>query len=215
LSAFLHTAVTATAGLLTGFALTAGPLWHQHRAVTAARFQASHDDVTGLPNRRAALTLLHRAAQQGRPHGLVLLDLDKFKNINDTYGHEAGNDLLTEVGRRLAALRYPVALAARLSGDEFVLVVSGGPADVHAAAIAARHAIRAAPGMLGEHAVAVRASVGYACARPGRSPLDLLRDADEAMYRAKTRAAQGHGPHPGHPAPHQKPPGRCRDWPRP
>ncbi len=214
MSTFVHGALTATAGVLAGLGLAAGPLWRQHRATAAARFQATHDDVTGLANRRAALALLTRAAREGRAHGLVLLDLDKFKTINDTYGHEAGNDLLAEVGRRLSALPHPVTLAARLSGDEFALVVYGGPARVQAAALAAWHAIRAAPGSLGQHTVPVRASVGYACARPGASPHDLLRRADEAMYRAKTLAGRGSGPFPAHPAPGRKPPGRCRDWPR-
>jgi len=214
LSTFLHGAVTA-AGVLAGLGIAAGPLWYLHHAFTAARYQANHDDVTGLANRRAALTLLTRAARRGWPHGLVLLDLDKFKTINDTYGHEAGNDLLTEVGRRLAALPPLVTLAARLSGDEFALVVHAGPAQVQTAAVAAWHAIRAVPGMLGEHAVAMRASVGYAWARPGATPMELLRAADEAMYHAKTLAAHGHRPSPTHPMPDRKPPGRCRDWPRP
>ncbi len=212
--AFLHGPVTA-AGVLAGLTLAAGPLWYLHRAATTARFRATHDDVTGLPNRRAVLALLHRAARRGWPHGLVLLDLDKFKTINDRYGHEAGNDLLTEVGRRLAAQPPPVVVAARLSGDEFVLVVRGDPTAVRAAAVAAWHAIRAAPGRLGEHAVAIHASVGHAYAQPGGNPRGLIRAADEAMYRAKTPAPHGPGPRPAHPAPDPKPPGRCRDWPRP
>jgi diguanylate cyclase len=215
LSALPHTAVIIAAGVLAGLTLAALPLWWLHRAAAVARWQATHDDVTGLPNRRAVLTLLDRAARHGRPHGLVLLDLDRFKTVNDTYGHEAGNDLLGQVGARLAVLPPPVALAARLSGDEFALLVYGNPADVQAAAHAAWHAVRAAPGRLGHHTVPVQASVGYACARPGSTPPDLMRDADLAMYRAKTRAARQQRPGPAYPAPDPKPPGRCRDWPRP
>src|SRR5262249_43983190 len=101
------------------------------------------------------------------------------------------------------------------SGDEFALVVHGGPADVAAAAVAAWHAIRAAPGTLGGHAVAMRASVGYACARPGATPPGLLRPPDEAMYHAKTLAPPGHPPPPARPTPARNPPGRGRDGPRP
>jgi diguanylate cyclase (GGDEF)-like protein len=223
LSAFPHTAVilavvalaTVVAGVLgvvAGLTFAAGLLWRLRRAAALAHWQATHDEVTGLPNRRAVLTLLDRAAENRRPHGLVLLDLDRFKTVNDTYGHEAGDDLLGQVGARLAALPAPVALAARLSGDEFVLLVYGTPADVQAAAHAAWHAVRAAPAMLGDHPVTVQASVGYAYARPGGHPRDLLGAADLAMYRAKTGTAQPPQPGPAHPG---QPPGRCRDWPRP
>jgi diguanylate cyclase (GGDEF)-like protein len=203
--------VTAAGGVLAGLALAGGLLRRQQRALTDARYQATHDDTTGLPNRRAALTHLHRCLGKGRPFGVVLLDLDEFKTINDTFGHDAGNDVLVEVARRLAALPDPVGLAARLSGDEFALFVHGDADTVRAAASAASHTISASLVGLGAELIPVRASVGYACARIGITTRLLLRDADEAMYHAKTSGTGVHGHSPATTDRHTKPLRRCRD----
>jgi diguanylate cyclase (GGDEF)-like protein len=178
--------VTAAAGVLAGLTLAGGLLWHQHQALTLARHDATHDDTTGLPNRRALLTALSRDLTRGRPCGLVLLDLDDFKTINDTLGHEAGNDLLAAVGRRLARLPAPIALAARLSGDEFALLVHGGADATAAAAHRAWQAINTTAIPVGPHDISVHASAGYTTARLGHSVRDLLHHADQAMYQAKT-----------------------------
>ncbi|MEU4591384.1 GGDEF domain-containing protein [Micromonospora aurantiaca (nom. illeg.)] len=193
MSPILTSIVTAAGGVLAGLALAAALLWRQHQALTRARYAADHDDTTGLPNRRALLAALTRATRADAPFGLVLLDLDGFKAVNDTFGHEAGNDVLTEVGRRLTALRGPVRLAARLSGDEFALLVDGGPDDVAAAARAAWRAVGRHPVDLGNHALAVRASVGYATAALGVGPRTLLHQADTAMYQAKRNGASVYG----------------------
>lgn len=193
MSPILTSIVTATGGVLAGLALAAALLWRQQQALTRARHAADHDDTTGLPNRRALLAALTRATRTDAPFGLVLLDLDRFKAVNDTLGHEAGNDVLTEVGRRLATLRGPVRLAARLSGDEFALLVDGGPDDIAAAARAAWRAVGRHPVDLGAHAVAVHASVGHTSAALGISPRTLLRQADTAMYQAKQAGAGVHG----------------------
>ncbi|MGY4900269.1 diguanylate cyclase domain-containing protein [Micromonospora aurantiaca (nom. illeg.)] len=193
MSPILTSIVTAAGGVLAGLALAAALLWRQQQALARARYAAGHDDTTGLPNRRALLAALTRATRVDSPFGLVLLDLDGFKSVNDTLGHEAGNDVLTEVGRRLAALRGPVRLAARLSGDEFALLVDGGPDDVAAAARAAWRAVGRHPVDLGEHALAVRASVGHISAALGIDPRTLLHQADIAMYQAKQTGAGVHG----------------------
>ncbi|MFF0172909.1 diguanylate cyclase domain-containing protein [Micromonospora profundi] len=193
MSPILTSIVTAAGGILAGLALAAALLWRQQQALTRARYAADHDDTTGLPNRRTLLAALTSATRADAPFGLVLLDLDGFKAVNDTLGHEAGNDVLTEVGRRLAALRGPVRLAARLSGDEFALLVGGGPDDVAAAARAAWRAVGRHPVDFGEHAVAVRASVGYTSAALGIGPRTLLHQADIAMYQAKETGAGVHG----------------------
>jgi diguanylate cyclase len=208
MSDFRRQAAAAAVGLAVGIGLTAVPLWRQRRAALNARWHADHDPVTGLPNRRAVTALLERAARARRPHGLVMVDLDKFKTVNDTFGHAAGDQLLIQVGQRLAAL--PVAHAGRLSGDEFVLIVYGGPGEVAAAAAAARLAICGTPGSVAGRPVPVRASVGWATARPGGDPQALLFEADLAMYRAKTSTTGLSGPHPAPPGRA----GRCRDWPR-
>src|SRR5262249_44194974 len=138
------------------------------------------------------------------------LDLDKFKTVNDTFGHPAGDELLAQVGQRLAALLAdrPGAFAARLSGDEFVLVVEGSASDVAALAAATGQAISGTPAILAGQPVPARARVGYASAAPGAGPATLRRDADRAMSRAKP-GTDGR-PHP----PPSSQTGRCRDWPR-
>lgn len=193
MSPILTSIVTAAGGVLAGLALAGALLWRQQQALTRARYAANHDATTGLPNRRALLAALTSATRADAPFGLVLLDLDGFKTVNDTFGHEAGNDVLTEVGRRLAALRGSVRLAARLSGDEFALLVAGGPDDVAAAARAAWRAVGRHPVDLGDHALAVRASVGHTSAALGVGPRTLLHQADIAMYQAKQAGAGVHG----------------------
>ena len=157
----------------------------QQKSLIHARYLANHDVTTGLPNRRAVTAYLRKALRKGRPTGLVLLDLDRFKTINDTHGHESGNDLLTEVGRRLAGITAPAVLAARLSGDEFVLLVDGGHDQTEAVAHAASRIVARTPVRLGQHDAQLSASVGFATATLGISGRELLRAADIAMYQAK------------------------------
>lgn len=157
----------------------------QRRRLNHARHDADHDTTTGLPNRRAVTAYLRAALRHGRPTGVVLLDLDRFKRINDTYDHETGNDLLVEIGRRLATITAPAAFAARLSGDEFVVLVDGGHDHTAAVADAAFHVVADTPVRLGLDDVWVSASVGYANATLGICVRELLRAADTAMYHAK------------------------------
>lgn len=203
MSPTVHTIAIAVGGILAGLALAGALLWRQQRALHAARYQATHDDVTGLPNRRLFLTRLRAALTDNTPVGVVLLDLDQFKAVNDTHGHDTGNQLLTQVGRLLTGLGAPVDTAARLSGDEFALLVHGDHDDVAAAASAAWHAISAAPIALDSVDITVRASVGYTHTHLPTSPRQLLAEADEAMYHAKRSGLGVHGHHPRH-----TPPGR-------
>jgi diguanylate cyclase (GGDEF)-like protein len=181
--------VTATGGLLAGIgvglSVSGALLWRQQRALTRMRHDAMHDALTGLHNRRAALDHLNDVLHTGRPVGVILLDLDRFKAVNDTYGHHGGDHVLVEVGRRLAALPAPKALAARIGGDEFLLVVHG---DSDAVARVARAAFTAVtePITLGGHRLHALASVGYATAEAGTNVRQLVHHADMAMYRAKT-----------------------------
>jgi len=195
-SALPHLLVTFGAGVLVGFAAASALVWRWRRALTVARFDAAHDALTGLPNRSAALALVHRAVVQRRTFGLLLLDLDRFKTVNDTYGHAAGDELLTQVAARLTALAHPAGFAARLHGDEFVLLVDGDDNDVQAAARAAWAAIATTAFTIAGRPVWVQASVGYTRARPGATARQVLADADRAMYRAKTTGlgVRGHVP---------------------
>ncbi|WLS43239.1 GGDEF domain-containing protein [Micromonospora profundi] len=207
----LSSYLAAAGGLLAGLAAAAALLvrqWriigHQRQALTARdrdrshwRRLATHNDTTDLPNRRALWTHLEATFSLGEPLGLVLIDLDGFKQVNDTYGHEYGNDLLHEVGRRLSTLGPSVALAAHLAGDEFALVVHGDDGEVETAAEAAHRRISTLPYEIAGRQVIVTASVGYALAEPDMLPRDLLHAADQAMYLAKRKrcGVRAHDPH--------------------
>ena len=155
----------------------------EHRAAEADQV-ARTDATTGLPNRRAFLEHLRQTLASDTPVGVVMLDLDGFKAVNDTFGHQTGNDLLTAVGLRLADLHPPVRVAARLSGDEFVLLITGGAEQTRACARAAWRAITSTPIPIRDRTeIQVNASVGYTT--EGTSPDDLLHRADMAMYQAK------------------------------
>ncbi len=178
--------LSSLGGILAGLALAGPLLWRQQQALQAARHDATHDEITGLPNRRLFLDRLRAALQNNVPVGVVLLDLNQFKAANDTFGHEVGNDLLNQVGRRLAALPAPVRVAARLSGDEFALLVAGDRADTAAAADAAWQAIGASSIRVVNGDLRVTASVGYTHTHdPAASTRQLLAQADMAMYEAK------------------------------
>jgi diguanylate cyclase (GGDEF)-like protein/PAS domain S-box-containing protein len=155
-------------------------------------YQASHDPLTGLFNRRRMLELLRDelAAQcsgsRGRP-ALLFLDLDDFKLLNDSMGHEAGDHLLLEVARRMEGAVREGDVVSRFGGDEFA-VLCRNVADERAAAELARRLLQAVTGTipLGSTTVPVSGSVGVVLAQTDRTEAeDMLRDADVAMYQAK------------------------------
>lgn len=206
-------ALTALGGLLVGLATTGGLLWHQHKALAAARRAAYHDDLTGLPNRRALTAHLDAALRHDRRIAVALLDVDRLKAVNDTHGHATGDLLLRTVASRLHDLPAPVRMAARLSGDEFALVIDG---DLEAAVTVARAACRAVcadPVQLGGHPVDVSVSIGVAGWRLGLDGRHLLHDADQAMYEAKAAGGGVHAyaPRPGHTEIPDRPAVRGRD----
>jgi len=162
------------------------------RVEVAAQLEerAYHDELTGLPNRALLLDRLqdslHRAARHDRMVGVLFLDLDRFKVVNDSMGHGAGDDLLREAARRLERTIRPGDMVARLGGDEFVVVIADmvRATDALAAAERVRTALARPLELAGDQTV-MSASVGIAVARGNETPADLLRDADTAMYRAK------------------------------
>ncbi|WP_213012233.1 GGDEF domain-containing protein [Paractinoplanes toevensis] len=154
----------------------------------AMQHQAHHDHLTGLPNRDQVV--LYAEAQRGRALAVLVLDLNGFKEVNDTRGHAAGDRLLQEIGHRLAAGLRQGDLAGRIGGDEFIVLLPG--ADEHTAgelAARLRDEIRRPVDIDGSE-VAVGTSIGVACRPAGstRSLDDLTRDADTAMYEEKTAA---------------------------
>jgi diguanylate cyclase (GGDEF)-like protein len=161
-----------------------------HHALDQAHTRARSDDLTGLPNRRAFAEHLADIRRHDQPITVAMLDLNDFKTVNDTLGHDAGDELLVGVADRLADLPPPVRLAARLQGDEFVLVIDGDLGDGVRAALGALHAITDTPlAVANTHAV-LTASAGVAAAHPDLSDAQLLHNADVAMYDAK-RAGGG------------------------
>lgn len=166
--------------------------------VTAALRQESellrsafHDGLTGLANRALLVDRLAHAVAQGRrypgrPFAVLFFDLDRFKTVNDSLGHQVGDELLREIARRLDGCVRPSDTLARLGGDEFVVLAHDlGVSQAEALAGRMLDVVRAPLSVMG-HEVVASASVGVA---PGgcdyTDPLDLLRDADTAMYRAK------------------------------
>ena len=157
--------------------------------------QALHDPLTGLPNRVLLMDRLSQALVNQRSHSnnriaVLFLDVDSFKMINDSLGHEAGDRLLVAVGNRLSEVAGPLDTVARFGGDEFVLACPeiAGEDDVVAIAEAVNRAIRQPFVGVDASDVFVTVSIGIAIATdPATTPDELIRDADVAMYRAKER----------------------------
>ena len=149
---------------------------------------AFHDALTGLPNRRFAERTLADLKQKGRALGaLIHVDLDHFKQINDELGHAAGDEVLRHVARTLNAQKRPTDTAARMGGDEFVILCTAPADDAEILDVAARVvAALQAPLTIGDEPARFGASAGVAFpAHPGEDPSTLLLHADLALYRAK------------------------------
>jgi diguanylate cyclase (GGDEF)-like protein/PAS domain S-box-containing protein len=163
----------------------------QRLAAEQTQFLANHDGLTGLPNRVHFSNQLHAAIAQSErskvPLAVLLLDLDRFKQVNDTYGHHTGDLLLKEVALRIVSSIRETDFVARLGGDEFV-VIQRDVAQPHAAETLARKLIQALcrPYYLEEREIISGTSVGISFyPRDARSSVELLKRADLALYRAK------------------------------
>ena len=161
--------------------------------------EAIHDDLTGLPNRALFMDLLGRCVarskrRRGYLFGVLFLDLDRFKIVNDSLGHLIGDQLLVGIARRLEKCLRPEDTVARLGGDEFTVLLE----DINDASDATRVAERVhkeleSPFLLGGHEVYTTASIGIALSATGYdAPDHILRDADTAMYRAKALGKARH-----------------------
>ena len=163
-----------------------------------SREAALHDPLTGLPNRVLMVQLLEHAFRAGRRSqkisAVFFIDLDRFKQVNDTHGHQIGDELLVAMAERLTGLLRPGDSLARLSGDEFVILCEDLADQSAADPIAVRlHAELARPFALSGVEVTASASIGIAFTGEGiDSPEELLRDADLAMYRSKRERVTHH-----------------------
>jgi diguanylate cyclase (GGDEF)-like protein/PAS domain S-box-containing protein len=184
-------AVRDASGAIVNFVSIASDISERHSAEANLRFQAEHDPLTGLPNRVLLadrfLQASALAAREGRRLGIMFLDMDHFKQINDTLGHGAGDRLLEEVAQRLLSGVRISDTVTRIGGDEFVVMVPGLSGEEDAMAIADKllAAVRA-PYELAGRTLSMTFSVGVALfPEHGRTLDDLLRAADAAMYIAK------------------------------
>ncbi len=156
----------------------------------AIAHRALHDELTGLPNRRLLLDRLDHALarvnRNGGQHGLLFFDLDRFKLVNDSFGHLAGDRLLVDIADRLRGSLSSADTLARFSGDEFVVLVEDVDSVEEATKVAER--LRGAlekPFELGESTVYVSASIGVTVVLPGQPRDEVLAAADRAAYVAK------------------------------
>jgi diguanylate cyclase (GGDEF)-like protein/PAS domain S-box-containing protein len=180
---------TLTAERAAGFIGTAEDVTERRAREERLAYQATHDPLTGLVNRRRLLDVLKDLMSGRRNHdrdfALLFLDIDGFKGINDRYGHEAGDRVLIEVARRLQRAAREYDVLARISGDEFVVVLRY-VLEEEAENTAQRH-LRALemPFVVAGQNLTLTASMGIAMPGAAESPEDYLRVADRLMYAAK------------------------------
>lgn len=179
-------------GAKVGYVFSYRDIADRKQVESKLQHDALHDVLTGLPNRalfldRLNLALSRRARHREQNCGVLFLDLDRFKEVNDTLGHAAGDHLLRTVAERLRTALRPEDTAARLGGDEFGVLVEGisAASDLNLVANRILQQMKRPFDVFG-HAVDAGASIGVALAGPDHvAPELLIRDADFAMYRAK------------------------------
>ncbi|HUJ12833.1 MAG TPA: diguanylate cyclase, partial [Thermoanaerobaculia bacterium] len=184
-----------------GVASIGSDVTEQRQAETQLVHNAFHDALTGLPNRALFLDRVEHALEGVRqdprrggrkPFAVLLLDIDHFKDVNDSLGHAAGDELLIALGQRIGRCMRTADTVARFGGDEFTILMESitGPADVTRATKRIHDEI-AAPFTIEGQEIFTSASIGVTIAGPDyETPEQVVRDADTAMYRAK---AQGRG----------------------
>jgi diguanylate cyclase (GGDEF)-like protein/PAS domain S-box-containing protein len=186
---------TAQAALSRCLILQLQDITARRRAESRLQHIAYHDGLTDLPNRNYFVDQLARAIAVVQRHperrfAVLFLDIDRFKLVNDSLGHSAGDQLLVELGARLQAYVRPTDLTARLGGDEFAILIEDMNADVEALRVAERlQDVLTRPVYLRGVAISTSASIGITTSTFGyETPEQVVRDADTAMYRAKTEA---------------------------
>ena len=166
--------------------------YERYRAEEQITHHAMHDPLTGLPNRMLLLDrtaqAVERSRRSGCPIAVLMLDLDRFKSINDSLGHSVGDQVLIEVARRFRSAVRLDDTVARLGGDEFLVLCEGLTNDTDVMRAAQRILTSLRPPLhVTDYEIHVGVSIGIALGGTGANPEDLVRDADSAMYRAKER----------------------------
>lgn len=177
-------------GQIIGLVCSARDITERRRTEAHIHFLAYHDSLTGLPNRaqfERNLAALAARAAEGTPATLVLIDLDRFKHVNDTLGHMAGDDLLRQLANRLFQLVGPAGTLARVGGDEFAILLSGPAAGAAESMCTAIQLQFGRPFRLFDDPAFITASFGIAPWQPGSDAFSMLREADIALYEAKAR----------------------------
>ena len=173
-----------------GLVVTLRDVTEQRQLERELKHRAFHDLLTGLPNRVLFTEQVDRAVNRARANasiaGVLFIDLDDFKVVNDTLGHDIGDQLLVAVGERLSSRLRPEDTAARLGGDEFAVLVEDAtePAEIEDLAEQTVQTL-AEPIVLGGSLLSAPASIGVATTVDAASSSDLLRQADLALYEAK------------------------------
>lgn len=176
---------------LIGWILTAYDITERKRSEEQANYIALHDILTGLPNRRAFFRLAEEQIAYMEQHeegfGLVYIDIDNFKSINDTWGHQGGDFILKETARLLMRVVRQTDIAARIGGDEFVLLLPGLSCNEHLLSVTDKIFSAAKRGVvLNEQSISLGMSMGLCLyPRDGKMLEELLTASDAAMYQAK------------------------------
>jgi diguanylate cyclase (GGDEF)-like protein len=171
------------------FRENAGLLREKRAQEERLQHEVTHDGLTGLANRALFRERLAAALDAGRPATVLLVDLDDFKTVNDSLGHDVGDLLLVSVAATLRAEARAAGLPVRLGGDEFAVLLTDGPAVPEAVA---QRILDALAQPISEHRLLVQASIGIAAAGPDATLHTVMRDADVAMYAAKQRGKAGY-----------------------
>ncbi|MCG7552902.1 EAL domain-containing protein [Pseudoalteromonas piscicida] len=176
-------------GQISNYVVVYSDLTERKKAESQLHNLSNRDRTTGLPNRNLFFTNLQKLSLQGAHHALLVFDLDNFKKINDSLGHQLGDTLLAKLAMRLNKLARQQDTFYRLGGDEFALVISGTN-DIHTITRTAKQflAAIATPFKIANHELVITSSVGIVlCPEDGKSPESLLKNADTAMYHAKQK----------------------------